>query len=182
MSLSCRVLVLAGSLLLPASAPMAQTPATADTAAVRLSRGFGADVREGVQRIRAATAPYHSLDAAVAAGYAPRVEKCYTDSMAHHGTMGYHHLNREHLDSMLVAERPEILLYERLDDGGYRLNGVEFIVPYRIWSRDSSPPKVFGLDLKREDNLNLWYLHAWVWTENPAGLFADWNPDVKCPD
>ena len=23
-------------------------------------------------------------------------------------------------------------------------------------------------------------LHAWVWKDNPAGTFADYNPDVTC--
>jgi hypothetical protein len=22
--------------------------------------------------------------------------------------------------------------------------------------------------------------HAWVWMNNPAGMFADWNPEVSC--
>jgi hypothetical protein len=37
-----------------------------------------------------------------------------------------------------------------------------------------------GLELKRQDALKLWYLHMWAWTENSAGLFADFNPAVKC--
>ena len=78
-------------------------------------------------------------------------------------------------------ERPEILLFERLGDGSYRLNGVEYIIPFRIWPRDSVPPAIMGLELKREEQLQLWYLHMWVWNENPAGLFADWHPEVKCP-
>ena len=24
-------------------------------------------------------------------------------------------------------------------------------------------------------------MHAWVWKPNPAGMFADWNPNVICP-
>ncbi len=24
-------------------------------------------------------------------------------------------------------------------------------------------------------------MHAWVWKPNPAGMFADFNPDVSCP-
>ena len=23
-------------------------------------------------------------------------------------------------------------------------------------------------------------MHAWVWKPNPAGMFADWNPEVSC--
>jgi hypothetical protein len=37
-----------------------------------------------------------------------------------------------------------------------------------------------GQNLKPAPSLKLWYLHVWVWQENPSGVFADWNPDVKC--
>ena len=132
-----------------------------------------------MQQVRAATAAFVSLDSAVAAGYAPTVERCYAHPQ--HGAMGYHHTNRALMDATVEVERPEILLYERLDDGRYVLNGVEYIVPYTRWSRDSAPPTVLGQLLKREDYLRLWYLHMWVWRENTAGLFADWNPAVRCP-
>jgi hypothetical protein len=23
-------------------------------------------------------------------------------------------------------------------------------------------------------------LHAWIWQNNPAGMFEDWNPTVSC--
>jgi hypothetical protein len=26
----------------------------------------------------------------------------------------------------------------------------------------------------------LYVLHAWVWKNNPSGLFEDWNPAVTC--
>lgn len=141
--------------------------------------GYGIEAEFGVQRVRAATAAFVSLDSAVAAGYAPTVARC----IAHpeHGAMGFHHVNRALMDAQLEVERPEILVYERLADGGYVLNGVEYIVPYSRWSRDSAPPTVLGQHLKRADELQLWYLHMWVWRENPAGLFADWNPAVHCP-
>ncbi len=96
--------------------------------------------------------------------------------------MGYHHMNAGYLDTSVDIERPEILLYEQNNDGSYRLNGVEFIVPYRFWPRDSLPPTVMGQRLKPEDNLNFWYLHAWAWKRNPEGTFADFHPAVACPD
>ena len=96
--------------------------------------------------------------------------------------MGYHHVNRAFLDSTVEIERPEILLYERGDDGKMRLNGVEFIVPYARRSRDSTPPVLIGQALRREDNLSIWYLHVWAWNENPNGMFADYHPRVFCPD
>ena len=142
-------------------------------------RGFGPQVEDGFARVRAATARFMSLDSAVAAGYTRDVARCYSDE--HHGAMGYHHANRSLMDARTEVERPEILLYERHPDGRYALNGVEYIVPYSRWPRDSVPPQVMGLALKRADDLRLWYLHMWIWTRNAAGLFADWNPSVRCP-
>ena len=134
---------------------------------------------DGIARLRAATQSFHSVDSAAAAGYARDVRDCLIHE--HHGAMGYHHSNPKYADAKVEIERPEILLYERLPSGEYRLNGVEFIVPYRAWPRDSVPPELMGQKLKHEDNLKIWYLHVWAWTENRDGLFADFNPDVQCP-
>lgn len=142
--------------------------------------GFGSEVHQGFERVRAVTAPFASLDSAVAAGYARDVPQCIADG--HHGAMGFHHVNRGFIDARVEVEKPEILVYERHPDGRYALNGVEYIIPYRLWSRDSIAPTIMGQNLKRADDLNLWYLHMWVWTRNTAGLFADWNPAVKCPE
>ena len=143
-----------------------------------MTRGFDARVQDGFARARGATSRFLSLDSAVSAGYARDVQQCFAD--AHHGAMGFHHVNRSYVDATLDVERPEILLYERLPNGEYRFNGMEYIIPYRLWSRDSTPPSLMGLQLKRQDALKLWYLHMWAWTENSAGLFADFNPAVKC--
>lgn len=141
--------------------------------------GFGPEVEQGVVRLRAATAPFRDLDAAVVAGYVRDAATC----LAHppHGAMGFHHVNRGYVDARVEVERPEILTYERQENGRYVLTGAEYMIPYRLWPADSTPPTVFGLDLKRADNLRLWYLHVWIWKENPAGLFADWNPAIRCP-
>ena len=163
-------LVTGASTLSPAQSPSAAPPTT----------GYGEPVREGMMRVRARLAAYVTLDSAVAAGYAREVPRCYVHE--HHGAMGYHHINRAYVDAKIEVERPEILLYERQPDGRYTLNGVEYIIPYTRWPRDSVAPRVFDLDLKREDDLKLWYLHMWAWKENPAGLFADWNPTVHCPE
>ena len=136
-------------------------------------------VGRGLRELRAATAPYKNLDAAVAAGYPRTVADCIVDE--HHGAMGYHHLNRAYVDGTLDPTKPEFLLYERMPDSSYRLNGVEFIVPYRFWSRDSTPPVLMGQKLHHENNFNYWYLHVWAWTDNKDGLFANMNPDVRCP-
>jgi len=61
------------------------------------------------------------------------------------------------------ATRPQILLYERFPSGEYRLNAVEFIIPYRLWAPDSVAPILMGQRLHHEDNLKIWYLHVWAW-------------------
>ena len=84
-------------------------------------------VAEALARARAATARFESLDAAVAAGYQRDAGRCLANEPL--GTMGFHHPNGALYDDRLDVERPEILVYERLPDGRYRLNGVEYIVP-----------------------------------------------------
>jgi hypothetical protein len=152
----------------PAVAPAPPASGTRDQASMSLTR------------LRAATQAYRSIDSAAAAGYNRNVADCLVHE--HHGAMGYHHSNSKFADATVDIEHPEILLYERKPDGEYKLNGVEFIVPYRAWSRDSVAPTVMGQRLKHEDNLKIWYLHVWAWSENANGVFADFNPSVQCPD
>lgn len=142
------------------------------------ARDYGIEVQNAYVKVRHATSPFRKLDAAVTAGYAASAPQCL--AAAEHGAMGYHHVNREYLDNTLDVEKPEILLYERRSNGKYELNGVEYIVPYRVWPADSVPPKIMGRSLARADELKLWYMHMWVWKRNRAGLFANYNPDAEC--
>jgi hypothetical protein len=137
-------------------------------------------VRDDLEQLRIATRPFVVLDSAVAAGYPRQVAACLVHE--HHGAMGYHHVNQRYMDATVDVTKPEILLYERMPDGEYRLNGVEFIVPYRARSRDSTPPRVMGQAMRHEDNLQFWYLHVWAWKPNPDGPFADFHPEVRCPE
>ena len=130
-------------------------------------------------RLRSATRAFQTLDSAVAAGYPREVAACLRHE--HHGAMGYHHVNREYFTDKPSIEKPQILLYERKPNGSYTLNGVEFVIPYRLYPRDSVPPVLMGQQLHHEDNLGLWYLHVWAWTTNPDGVFANFNPTVRCP-
>lgn len=130
-----------------------------------------------VRTIREATAAFRSIDAAVAAGYSADGGGCIDNPTM--GAMGYHHMNAALLDDVLELERPEILTYERTADGGYELTGVEYVVPLDAWTRDE-PPVILGEPLRRAPSLGIWYLHVWVWRDNPDGLFADWNPAVSC--
>jgi hypothetical protein len=139
---------------------------------------YGHLVLRGYERVREATKDFHDTAAAASAGYPTVVAQCIASSG--HGGMGFHHVNRQYLSRELDVAKPQILLYEREADGGYVLNGVEYVIPYRLWPRDTVPPAIMGRTLVRSDDLQLWYLHMWVWKPNRAGLFADWNPEVTC--
>ncbi len=140
--------------------------------------GLGEDVERDVARVRSATQPFKSLERAVSAGYSRDGGRCVDNPPQ--GAMGFHHTNNALMDRKLEVEHPEILVYERLPGGEYRLNGVEYIVPFSVWPMSEEPPTVMGQKLKPAPSLRIWYLHVWVWQENPSGLFADWNPQVKC--
>ncbi|HEX7978899.1 MAG TPA: hypothetical protein VF461_09875 [Gemmatimonadaceae bacterium] len=131
-------------------------------------------------RLRAATAAFRSLEAAVAAGYPADAPGCLANA-AMGGGMGYHHTNEKLLDDSIEVERPEILVYGRGKNGEYVLNGVEYMVPFSAHPRELPAPTVMGQKLKAFDRGKFWYRHVWIWLENPKGLFEDWNPKVTCP-
>jgi hypothetical protein len=142
-----------------------------------LPSGFGETVDRDVAKVRAATLRFKSSDAAVDAGYS-RVTECVEHPPD--GAMGYHFQNNTLLDTTLDVEQPEVLVYERKPDGTFKLNGVEFLVPISAW-KASEAPQIMGQSLKRAERLGIWYLHVWTWEPSPSGLFADWNPRVRCP-
>jgi hypothetical protein len=168
------------ALVCACAATMTTTSTSTDMTTPRASQesAAGEDTKRDVKRIRAATLGFKSLDIAVAKGYARDVAHCLDNPPQ--GGMGYHHQNDSLLDDKIELEKPEILVYERLPSGEYRLNGVEYIVPFSAHPMNAEPPMVMGQKLKRAPSLGIWYLHVWVWLENPSGLFADWNPRVKC--
>jgi hypothetical protein len=156
-------------------AAVAQTPPKAQAPGV-LPSGMGDAIDRDVARVRAATEKFKTTDAAEAAGY-KRVTECVEYQPA--GAMGYHFQNNTLLDTTLDLDHPEVLVYERNADGTFKLNGVEFLVPISAWTA-TDPPRIMGQALKRADKLGIWYLHVWTWTPSPSGIFADWNPLVKC--
>ena len=151
------------------SCARAQMPGTSMT-----DPGVTADL----ERVRAATSAFRDIAAAQAAGYPTATPACLANPIA--GGMGHHYVNRSHVDDRLDVEHPEILLYAPTGDGKKKLVAVEYIIPYRIRPPEAEAPRIFGQALRQSDELKLWYLHVWAWEENSAGLFADWNPAVKC--
>jgi hypothetical protein len=95
--------------------------------------------------------------------------------------MGYHHMHEKLIaDDKLELEHPEVLVFYKTPSGEYALNGVEYYVPFSAHPGTAAPPTVAGRPLKKFEQGKFWYLHAWVWLDNPSGLNADWNPKVTC--
>jgi hypothetical protein len=130
-----------------------------------------------------AAALYQDVEQAEAAGYVSTLDTlgCFED--AQRGGMGLHYANEALMDTSLDPTAPEALLYE-LDYRGdiASLVAHEYIVPVDAWT-GTAPPRLFGRDFHQHPVLPLWILHTWIWKDNPAGVFADFNPRVRpCPD
>jgi hypothetical protein len=141
--------------------------------------------------VRAATAQFHSLDAAIAAGYELGYVnganvRIITGCIAHPtaGAMGYHYFNKALIDDLVVdATTPEGLVYSPGPDGLLRLVAVEYVVPGSLSNPPgvSSAPSVFGREMViLVPAVGFYTLHAWIWSNNPAGMFAHWSPEVSC--
>jgi len=135
--------------------------------------------------LRRVTDRFHSIPSAQDAGYAA-FGGCFSDPVQ--GGMGFHYANDALIaDSAITPLRPELMVYEPLPNGELKLAAVEYIVFVDEWHAKghAEPPRLFG----REFHINptllakpFYLLHVWVWKENPAGTFNDWNPRVHCPE
>lgn len=143
-----------------------------------LPTAYGEDVDRAVERLRKATEPFRVVDQAQVAGY--RQETGCVERQPE-GAMGYHFTNASLRDGVVELEKPEVLVYGKRADGSFKLNGVEYIVPIDSWKL-AEAPTIMGQPMKRFDRGGFWYLHVWIWEPSPSGLFADWNPRVKCPN
>jgi hypothetical protein len=148
------------------------------------------DGNKGLNAVRAATADFRNLNAAIRAGYTIRLAdkdgiECI-DNPA--GGMGIHYVNGDLVgDGRIKARTPDVLVYEPKRDGSLRLVALEYVVFQEAWdAKHRSAPKLFGerFELLGADNrygLPAFYeLHVWLWKDNPSGMFEDWNPRVSC--
>jgi hypothetical protein len=128
--------------------------------------------------VRAATAQFHRVEVAEAAGYF-NTQECVEHPVL--GGMGYHLVNFGLVNLELNPTQPEILVYAPSPSGNLRLVAVEYAVPIEPWDAlNDEPPSVLGQELHPNPYLGLYVLHAWIWQNNPAGMFEDWNPNVSC--
>jgi hypothetical protein len=142
------------------------------------SNGTGPDLA----RVRNATARFHNLRAAMAAGYnlVPGLDFCFDNPPV--GGMGFHYINTALLDTNVDPLMPEAMVYAPGPNGKFQLGAVEYIVPAAAWdAANSQPPTLFGRTFELNQALGVYALHAWIWSHNSLGMFNDWNPKVSCP-
>lgn len=138
------------------------------------------EVKARLVDLRLATAPFFSIDAAMAAGWDVEGTPCQETA---DGGMGYHYLNLDQLASAGEPSllRPEALLYMPHEDGSLEFVGVEYVIPAPDWPHEEPPElPALGQQLHYIPSSDVWGLHVWVGRHNPAGIFEDWNPDVHC--
>lgn len=139
--------------------------------------GMSSADRRDLASARAASAAFHNVDKALAAGY---VEDDFCVSSPA-GVMGYHYV-KESLFGSTDPTQPAALLYVDKPGGGKRLVGVEFLVP----DAGGAPPSLFGdafdgpMDGHFDGMPRHYDQHVWLWDKNPDGMFAVWNPSLSC--
>ena len=144
-------------------------------------------VLKDLAKVRQVTAKYHDVSVALADGFI-QTPDCVASP---DGGMGIHFINPARLmDPAVNLLEPEILLYVQTD-GRMKLIGVEYF--QGIGAPDTPVPNpappaavLFGRPLdgpmpQHEPGQPPHYdLHVWVWQANPSGMFAPFNPNVKC--
>lgn len=160
--------------------------ATLFTATVGPVVAAGGPLPQELQAVRAAVAKYHSYDEALAAGYGTGNEPCVASPA---GTMGIHAPNPALIRSGVMDPlRPQILLYVPRADGSLKLVGVEYfkVDADQNLATDGDRPFLFGRGFEgpmpgHNPSMPIHYdLHVWVVAHNPNGVFAMFNPDLRC--
>jgi hypothetical protein len=129
-----------------------------------------------IQSVRKATSRFHSTQQAIAAGYLP-TDECV--SVPGLGGMGFHWVNPNLVDPVFDPMNPEAVLYATGPGGQLKLIAVEYIV-----INAGQPAPMFGTQAFMVGGTPVpaphWSLHAWLYEENPSGMFAPFNPNVSC--
>ena len=157
-----------------ADAPVAPNRTPVSRAALATLPGTNTDgVIAALQRV---TARYHNFSAAIDDEFV-LLHPC--EVRGNEGPVGTVYVNMERLmDGVIDPESPDALIYEPARDGSLHLVGVEFAIPKAL--AGGEPPTFLGNTFQSEDEFGVFALHAWVWRNNPKGLFAETNPRVSC--
>lgn len=136
--------------------------------AVHRYDGLSSQTEKQLQLARASSARYRNIQNAFRDGYeninviAPN--------------MGHHFMKPSLLNDGFDPSKPEILVYNKNEDGEFELVAVE----YAVHLTDPMPAGFYGSQdvWDGTSGFPFWLLHAWVWTYNPDGVFNPTNPDV----
>ena len=121
-------------------------------------------------RARRAAARYQRVEEAKKDGY--------VDINVVLPNMGRHLLKESLLDLTFNAEQPEVLVYTEEPGGHLSLVAVEYAVPLPL-TRTAPDGFPGGADeWFPDERFNLWTLHAWIFRENPDGMFNPTNRRV----
>ena len=102
------------------------------------------------------------------------------------GAMGIHFVNVPSIGKPLDPMKPNVLIYEPTKKG-LKLVGVEWLVPLTPDVKEA--PSLLGQKFMgpMEGHYPLiprefvhYDLHAWLFRDNPNGMFSPTNPNVKC--
>jgi len=133
---------------------------------------------ELLMSVHRANARFHSTTQAIKAGYVPD-DHCV--SVPGLGGMGFHWVNQSLVDPVFDPLKPEAILYATGPGGNLRLIAVEYIV-----INIGQPPPMFGDQPFDVGGTPIpvphWSLHAWLYENNPSGIFAPFNPNISCPE
>ena len=162
------------------SAPKSETQSisnkeiNADKELLTYYNGLDPRALRELQQARSATARYLDIRNAFKDGY--------EDIGLVMPNMGYHFMKFKLVDSVFDVRKPELLVYNKDEDGSFELGAVEYAVPIDPQSPNTPPEGFTGKADVWDFNTNnsgLWTLHAWVWKNNPDGVFNMTNPLVQ---
>ena len=141
------------------------------TAATVGSDNLSAATLEELATARAATAKYHDVARAVSDGY--------INVNDYESGEGFHFVKPPLIDATFSPDEPEVLLYANVpNETRLALVAVEYAVPLAL---SANPPEGFSGDAdqwRRNEEIGVWELTAWVWLHNSNGMFAHTNPRV----
>ena len=168
------------------------------TSDLRMTRDELAELIGQLDTVRASTERFLDVEVALAEGYVQVTGEV--------PNMGAHFIHPwRSLDGVFDPARPEILLYVRNEAGEWELVGTSFVQALHVVGPDH--PEAFAGPLdnwhvhyelctganftsrsapKRECKEDGgvwvpaygWMIHAWVWVDNPLGVFNMWNPNI----
>lgn len=135
-------------------------------------------VREELMISKKAMKKYRDIDVALDEGFTGLMPGACVPKM------GIHLIKPNRVDdAKLSITRPEILVYEPMKDGSYKLVAAEWYVPAE---ETNKTPYLFkqkfqGPMANHDGSPGKHYdLHAWLFKKNPDGMFEPENERVSC--